>query len=84
MADGSVAMQRLEMRRVKDLGDKPHTFVQAKGGAVTIAGGDAGAFLAAMLEGKEAVVSQQSCIFVAVNGKDAAFMFGTVRVGQWV
>ena len=72
------------MRRIKDLGDKPHAFVQAEGGTVTIAGGDAGAFLTSMLEGKEAVVSQQSCIFVAVNGKDAAFMFGTVRVGQWV
>ena len=36
-----------------------------------------------MLEGKEAVIGQECCILVAIDGKNAAFMFGTMGFGQW-
>jgi hypothetical protein len=67
---------------IKDLGNKSHSFVKAKRGAIPHAGGDAGTLLAPVLKGKEAVVGQKRCILMAVNGKDAAFMFGTVGFGQ--
>jgi len=47
-----------------------------------IGGADAGAFLAAMLEGVEAEVGELGGFGVAVDGDDAAFVVEFVRGGK--
>jgi hypothetical protein len=47
-------------------------------GAITHAGSDARTFLSSMLESEQAIVREKCRILVAVNGKDATFMFWTV------
>jgi hypothetical protein len=49
-----------------------------EGLSIPVARGDAGALLPTVLQGKEAVVVKECGILVAVDGEDAAFMFGTM------
>src|SRR5207249_4758037 len=57
----------------ENLRHQPHAFVGAKLNAV--GGDDSGAFLAAMLQGIEAVVGQFGGIRMPVNAEDPAIMF---------
>ena len=82
MADRAGAGERLEVLLGEDLGDQAHSLVQAESLSVAAAGGDAGTFLSPMLQREETVVGQVGGILVAVNGEDAAFMFGTMGLGQ--
>ena len=56
MADGHVPDQLVQDVAVEDLRDEPHALVLAE--LFAVGGDDAGAFLAAMLQGVEAVVGQ--------------------------
>jgi hypothetical protein len=55
VADGDVSGKRVKVPLPEDLGNQPHFGVDADGSAVT--GGDAGAFLPSVLEGKKAKIS---------------------------
>lgn len=82
MADGAGAGKRLEVFLREDLGDQPHALVEAERLSVAAAGGDAGALLSTVLQREETVVGQVSRLLVTVDGEDAAFMFGTMGLGQ--
>lgn len=56
MADRPRALERFKVLRIEDLGDKAHSFMETEYFSVAVARGDAGAFLATMLKGKESVV----------------------------
>ena len=73
VADGHVADEIVQDFAVENLRDQPHALVFAELAAV--ARDDAGAFLAAMLQGVEAVIRQLGGVGMAVNAKDAAIMF---------
>ena len=74
VADGHLADQVVQDVAVEDLRHQAHALVRAKLPAV--GGDDAGALLAAMLQGVEAVVGQLRGVRMAVNAEDAAIMFG--------
>jgi hypothetical protein len=74
VADGHVADEMVEDFAVENLRDEAHAAVGAE--IFAVAGDDAGAFLAAMLEGVEAVVCQFSRVGVPENAEDTAVMFG--------
>ena len=76
MADGHRAGQGLQDLAVENLRDQPHAFMFVE--TAIVAGDDAGAFLAAMLQGVEAVVRQFSGVGMAVNAEHAAIMFWMV------
>ena len=78
MADGAVALEAFEIGRREHLRNQPHSFVDHERRVGAAGGHDPGALLAAMLKGKETVVGQQGGILMAIDGKDAAFMFGSV------
>ena len=67
---------------MENLRDESHSLVEMERLSVVPSGGYSGAFLSAVLEGKETLVTQQGRILVAIHGKDAAFMFGTMGLGQ--
>lgn len=72
MADGKMPGKSAKDVFVEDLTNKPHAFVRSQLDA--IGGGDTGAFLAAMLEGVQAIVCQLSRIGVAINPKNSTVM----------
>src|SRR5438105_67626 len=74
MDDGHVADERVQVVAVKNLRHQSHADVLAELPAV--AGDDARAFLAAMLQGIKPVIGQLGGVRVAVNAKDPAVMFG--------
>ena len=76
VAHGHVADQAMKNVPLKDLGHQAHALVLAELPAVT--GDDAGAFLAAVLEGVEAEVGKFGCVWVSKNPKDATVVFGVV------
>ena len=76
MADGHVAGERFECAVVENLGDEAHAFVLVE--LAVVAGDDAGAFLAAMLERVKAVVREFGGVGMAKNAEDAAIMFGVI------
>src|SRR5439155_7667711 len=74
MADGHAADKGVKFVAVKNLRHQSHADVLAELPAV--AGDNARAFLAAMLEGVQAVVRQLGGIRMAVNAEHAAVVFG--------
>src|SRR2546429_9854487 len=76
MADGHAADKGVKFVAVKNLRHQSHADMLAELPAV--AGDDARAFLAAMLEGVQAVVRQLGGIRVAVNAEHAAVVSGVV------
>ena len=73
VADGHVADEVVQDFAVENLRHQPHAFVFAELAAV--ARDDARAFLAAMLQGIEAVIGQFRRVGMAVNAEHAAVMF---------
>ena len=76
MPDGHFADECVKFFAVKNLRHQSHANMLAELPAV--AGDNARAFLAAMLEGVQAVVRQLGGIPVAVNAEHAAVVFGVV------
>ena len=82
VADRHLADETMEDFAVKNLRDEPHAAVDAE--LFAIGGDDAGALLAAVLEGVETVVGQFGGAGVAVNAEDTAIMFGIMlHQGRW-
>ena len=73
MADGEVAGQLAQHVFGEDFGDQAHALDIAQ--VIAVGGGDAGGFLAAMLEGVEAEIDLAGGFRVAVDGHYAAFFF---------
>ena len=77
VADGHVADEVVQdFRAVEHLRHQAHAVVLEK--LPVVAGDDAGAFLAAMLERVKAVVGQFGGIRMAENAEHAAIMFGII------
>ena len=77
VADGHLAGELGEHIIGEDFRDQAHAF--DVGQMLSVGGGDAGRFLAAMLEGVEAEIGLPGGIGMAVNGDDAAlFVEGIV------
>ena len=76
VADCHVADQIVQDRAGENLGHEAHALVLAE--LLAVAGDDARALLAAVLQGVEAVVGEFGGVGMAVNAKDAAIMFGIV------
>ena len=76
VADGHVADQVMENFRVENLRHQTHAVVLEKFSIV--AGDDAGAFLAAMLQRVETVVGELGGIGMTKNAEHAAIMFGII------
>jgi len=77
LADGGDAGLAVEnFRVVENLRNQTHAVVLVK--LALVAGDDASAFLAAMLEGIEPVVGQFGGVRMAENAKNAAIMFGVM------
>jgi hypothetical protein len=74
VADGKVADELMQNVAVKNLGDEAHAAMGAKLAAVT--GDNAGAFLAAVLQGIKAVISKFGGIGMTKNAEDTTVMFG--------
>ena len=74
VADGHVAHEIVQNFAVKNLRNEAHAAMGAELAAV--AGDDAGAFLAAVLKGIEAVISEFGGIGMTKNAKDTTVMFG--------
>ncbi|CAL1352484.1 unnamed protein product [Linum trigynum] len=76
MADGQIAGQLIDFGLVKHIGDQPNTSNRLKN--LVLYRYDAGAFLAAMLEGVEAQVAEPGGFWVAVDAHHAALLAGLV------
>ncbi len=77
MPDGQVSPEKHEVLFVEDLGDKAHAGPDVQVHAVT--GGDASAFLSAVLQCVEAVEGETGDVFTgSVDAKDAASFVGVV------
>lgn len=74
MADGHAASQLAKDMFVEHLGHETHAFVGAE--LAIVAGDDAGAFLAAVLQGVEAVVAELGSARVPVNAEHATVVLG--------
>ena len=72
VADRHVAGQACDLLRRENIGDMPHGFGTAD--LAMVAGGDARALLAAMLQRVEPEVRQVGSFGMAVNGEDAALL----------
>jgi hypothetical protein len=92
VADSNGADHVMQDVSLEDLRHQPHAFVGVK--LFAVRGDDARAFLAAVLQGVEAVVSELRGVRMAVNAEDAAIMFWvaihqpgllsvTASLGQW-
>src|SRR4051812_24607547 len=79
MSEGARSFQPLELLGAEDLRDEAHVAMQLEGRTRTVAGDDAGAFLATMLESEESIVGQYRCVRMAEDGKDPALV---LRIGQ--
>ena len=72
-----MALQRRQVLRGEDLRDQADIFVQADG--APIGDGDAGGFLPAVLQGKQAKEGHAGHIFVGgEDADDAAFFVGMI------
>ena len=80
MADGQVAGQLGQHAGGKDLGHVAHGFDAVDVAAV--AGGDARALLAAVLQGEQAEMAQLGRFRVAVDGEDAALVVEFIEMGR--
>ena len=80
VADGDVAGEVAEVVLLEDLRDEAHAAVHVD--AEAVGGGDAGALLAAVLEGVEAVEGDAGDVFVRrVDAEDAALLSQCIGVG---
>ena len=79
MPDRTCALEFRQFFLAKDLGDESHIFVHQKGRARAIARHDACAFLAAMLQRKQTVVSQHRCIRMTEYTEKAALVLWNRR-----
>jgi len=75
VADGAIALEAFQVGSAKYRAHQPHVFMDDEGRTRLAGGGDTSAFLAAMLEGKQTVIGQNSCVGMTINGKYAAFVF---------
>ncbi len=84
MTNGARPFQPVEIRRGKDLGNETHVHMADERRIRPRGRDDARAFLATMLQGKEAVVGENGGIRMAKYGKYAAFMgrFVVLHSGQ--
>ncbi len=82
MADRARAFQSLQLLRAEHLRDQAHVAMKLKGGAGPFARHDPGAFLPAMLEREEAVVSQHRGVRMAEDREDPALVL-RIRVRFW-
>jgi hypothetical protein len=73
VADGHVAREFAQDFGVENLGDQAHAFVVVE--LIAFTGDDPGAFLAAMLQGVEAVIGEFRGVWMAKDAEDAAIMF---------
>ena len=80
VADGHVAGELGEHVVGEDFGDQAHAL--DVGEVLAVGGGDAGRFLAAMLQGVEGEVSLAGGVGVAVDGDYAAFFVELVTFGD--
>ena len=78
VADGNISGQAAQNFRREQVGDTAHAAVVVNLAAV--AGGDAGAFLAAVLERVQAEVGDVGGLGMAVDGEDSAFFVQLVIV----
>ena len=72
--DRAAPFESLELGLTKDLRHQAHVFVNQERGAGAVAGDDAGAFLAAMLEREKPVVGQNRRVGVAEHAEEAALV----------
>ena len=82
MTDGARPFQALQFVLPENLRDQTHVAMEEKVRVGAVARDDAGAFLPAMLQGKEAVVSEDGGIRVPEDGEDAAFMGRKMRIAH--
>src|SRR5262249_8313592 len=81
VADRHVALQRLQLLLVEDLGDESR--VAQSGDVAALAGGDPGRLLAAVLECVEAEVGQPGDVMAGrVYAEDAALVARSIAVGE--
>ena len=88
VADGDVAGKVAEVVLLEDLGDEAHAAVHVD--AEAVGGGDAGALLAAVLQGVDAVEGDAGYVFIGcVDAEDAALLApglpgGRSDLGGWL
>src|SRR5262249_2145672 len=78
VADGDVPGQRLERALVERLGDVPHGARDAH--LLAVGARDAGAFLAAMLEGVQPEVREIGCFGVPEDAENATLVFVFIQM----
>src|SRR5437868_11531157 len=72
--DGAGSLQSLQLFLSKDLRDQPHVPMQLEVAARPVAGDDAGAFLAAMLQREQTVIGQDRCVRMTEYTENSAFV----------
>ena len=72
--DRARAFQPLQLGLAEDLRDQAHVVVDQKRSAGPVAGDDAGAFLAAMLQREKPVVGEHRGVRMAEDGEEAALV----------
>ena len=78
MAYGHIAGQGVEVGFAEDLGDQAHVRVDIQG--FSVGGGYAGAFLAPVLQGKEAKKRQMASVSVrSINSHNTTLVSGVVK-----
>src|SRR5438105_5519639 len=74
VADRAAAFESLQFGLTKNLRDKPHVFVNEKRRAGAVAGNNAGAFLAAMLEREKPGIGQDRGVRVSEHAEKPALV----------
>lgn len=81
MTDRTRAAQGIQFVATENLGNQAHAFVGGERTAAAFGSCDSGAFLPAVLEGKEPVVCQHCGIRMAEDREDTAFVRRLVAQG---
>jgi len=79
MTDGMIAWKFRQNLVGEDVGNVPHRFMGVN--LIAVAGGDAGALLAAMLQGIKSEIRELRCFRMAVNGNDTALFTEFIKHG---
>ena len=79
MTDGVIAGKFRKNLVGEDVGDVPHRLMGMD--LIAVAGGDAGALLAAMLQGIKSEIRELRCFRMAVNGNDTALFTEFIKHG---
>ena len=74
VADRAAAFQSRQLGLTEHLRNKPHVFVNEKRRAGSVAGNNAGAFLAAMLKREKAVIGQDRGVRVSEHAEKPALV----------